>query len=120
MPCVAGCSVSEKRKLKIPPHLGYGESGAPPTIPGKLLVPCLLHVLHWLGCGRRKSVFLLSQHNALQRKWCSSEVLSSCTSNTWAAAVMITCNFDKQGVTWCPAGGATLIFETELVKIDDH
>lgn len=28
------CSVGEKRKLKIPAHLGYGESGAPPTIPG--------------------------------------------------------------------------------------
>jgi hypothetical protein len=23
-------------------------------------------------------------------------------------------------VCCCPAGGATLIFETELVKIDDH
>jgi FK506-binding protein 2 len=27
--------VGEKRKLKIPPHMGYGDSGSPPTIPGK-------------------------------------------------------------------------------------
>ncbi|KAF8069595.1 FKBP15 [Scenedesmus sp. PABB004] len=31
---ISGMCVGEKRKLKIPPHLGYGESGAPPTIPG--------------------------------------------------------------------------------------
>ncbi|KAJ9529509.1 hypothetical protein QJQ45_013862, partial [Haematococcus lacustris] len=28
------CSIGEKRKLRIPSHLGYGDSGAPPTIPG--------------------------------------------------------------------------------------
>jgi FKBP-type peptidyl-prolyl cis-trans isomerase len=26
--------VGEKRKLKIPSKLGYGDSGSPPTIPG--------------------------------------------------------------------------------------
>lgn len=29
------CSVGEKRRLKIPASLGYGESGSPPTIPGE-------------------------------------------------------------------------------------
>ncbi|GMH32445.1 hypothetical protein BSKO_00279 [Bryopsis sp. KO-2023] len=29
-----GACQGEKRKLKIPPHLGYGDNGAPPRIPG--------------------------------------------------------------------------------------
>ncbi|KAL2933042.1 Peptidyl-prolyl cis-trans isomerase FKBP15-2 [Bienertia sinuspersici] len=29
-----GMCVGEKRKLKIPAKLGYGENGSPPTIPG--------------------------------------------------------------------------------------
>ncbi|KAG2492732.1 hypothetical protein HYH03_008898 [Edaphochlamys debaryana] len=29
-----GMCVGEKRKLKIPSHLGYGDSGSPPKIPG--------------------------------------------------------------------------------------
>ncbi|KAL6748298.1 hypothetical protein V8C86DRAFT_2882015 [Haematococcus lacustris] len=31
---VLGMCIGEKRKLRIPSHLGYGDSGAPPTIPG--------------------------------------------------------------------------------------
>lgn len=29
-------SVGEKRKLKIPSHMGYGDSGSPPKIPGRM------------------------------------------------------------------------------------
>ncbi|PIA35900.1 hypothetical protein AQUCO_03400055v1 [Aquilegia coerulea] len=36
-----GMCVGEKRKLKIPAKLGYGEQGSPPTIPGKIHFPII-------------------------------------------------------------------------------
>jgi len=32
---INGMCVGEKRKLKIPSHMGYGDQGSPPTIPGE-------------------------------------------------------------------------------------
>ncbi|KAK9944700.1 hypothetical protein M0R45_010256 [Rubus argutus] len=31
---IVGMCIGEKRKLKIPAHMGYGDQGSPPTIPG--------------------------------------------------------------------------------------
>jgi FK506-binding protein 2 len=31
---IVGMCIGEKRKLKIPSHMGYGDQGSPPTIPG--------------------------------------------------------------------------------------
>lgn len=44
-----GMCVGEKRKLKIPSKLGYGDQGSPPTIPGKLLDSHCIAIMWSLG-----------------------------------------------------------------------
>jgi len=42
--------VGEKRKLKIPAKLGYGEQGSPPTIPGKSDISAAISVIKISFC----------------------------------------------------------------------
>ena len=41
-----GACVGEKRKLKIPAKLGYGEQGSPPTIPGILYLSSFITLIN--------------------------------------------------------------------------
>lgn len=45
--------IGEKRKLKIPAHMGYGDQGSPPTIPGdKITYISEILVFRPLVCAR--------------------------------------------------------------------
>lgn len=69
-------SVGEKRKLKIPPHLGYGDAGAGANIPGELSA----HDDYQCGCKVTAGLFAASTVSiqCCLKQALLTQLLSSC------------------------------------------
>lgn len=96
--------VGEKRKLKIPAKLGYGPQGSPPTIPGTLFCApyfeCMVSFAVFLKCS----------------EWCYHNVVFIVQFSLIPVKLRLL-QFCDQSV-FLHAGGATLIFDTELVAVN--
>jgi hypothetical protein len=97
--------IGEKRKLKIPAKLGYGPQGSPPTIPGMLLcAPYLDYMVVWAAL-LRYSV------------WCNHIVILFFNFLSFQL-IWVYCSSVITVTVFLRVGGATLIFDTELVAVN--
>ncbi|KAF4370310.1 hypothetical protein G4B88_012994 [Cannabis sativa] len=128
-----GMCVGEKRKLRIPAKLGYGPQGSPPTIPGSCVDPNIMH----MRIGNAPATALLPRVKAragriwgknLPRSEIRWRMMIERVSSIWD--IKMEPDNDVNGLETVPGsnphrlknletlgGGATLIFETELVEV---
>jgi hypothetical protein len=132
-----GMCVGEKRKLKIPSKLGYGPQGSPPTIPGMFFLKkhFLLFVFWVYSCDSHIWIIrniLLAMRVIIPlfvhgREHVVVYFYYPTNTVTWmpcsAECIPIMSRWTSAG-HWCEsfiillAGGATLIFDTELVAVN--